>query len=316
MTAFTQVPSLVTFTPLTTILSADVNANYAAIRNVVNGLVSGSNTIAVDTITENTAANGIATNKKFTVSGGVLTVASGVAITGGVVSGIATFSSGIAFTGGVVSGIATFSSGFAITGGVVSGVATFSSAFAVTGGVPTFASGFTVTNVATFTSGITVSGGVSRFAVGTAATTAKPVLVLAATKGFTISTTEQSITSVTLAANAVAADGTQLRVTARGFSQDATSWNLKWVLGATTIMSATQTASGAFERSFVVTRTAATTIAFNGSLLNGATVSVTQSTLTTGLNFAADQLMDLRGIVSTTANFLVVNSYAVEVIAQ
>lgn len=144
MAAFTPIPSLVTFTPLTTILSADVNSNFASIRTQFNNLVPSQNTLAVDTLTENTLNSGVTVNKKFAVSAGIASFASGIAITAGVVSGLATFSSGVAISGGTVnvsgitvSGIATFSSGFAISAGVVSGVATLSSGLSITGGTAT-----------------------------------------------------------------------------------------------------------------------------------------------------------------------------------
>lgn len=117
--SFTQVPSLVTFVPLTTALSSEVNQNFASLRNTLNALITGTNAIGVDVITEQTAAAGVTVNKRFTISAGGLTLASGTtAIVSGVtVSGIATFSSGFAISGGVVSGVAAFSSGLSVATG-------------------------------------------------------------------------------------------------------------------------------------------------------------------------------------------------------
>jgi len=96
--SFTQIPSLISFSPLTTILSADVNANNAAIRNAFNGLVSGTNTISVDTITENTLNAGVTFSKPFHAMGGPTFT------TGFTTSGVAVFTSGISITAGNVGG--------------------------------------------------------------------------------------------------------------------------------------------------------------------------------------------------------------------
>ena len=150
--SFTQIPSLISFSPLTTILSADVNANNAAIRNAFNGLVTGTNTISVDTITENTLSAGVTVTKPFTVSAGVATFASGIKISGGVVSGIMTFSSGWAISGGVVSGAVTFSSAVAFSTG-----ATITTGAAIYAGVATGAAVATTPPYA-FTAGTKQTG--------------------------------------------------------------------------------------------------------------------------------------------------------------
>lgn len=166
--AYSPVPSLVSFAPLTTILSADVNSNLAAIRNVVNGVVVGTNTIAADTITEVTGGTGVTVNKKltitssgFAVNAGVASFASGIAVTGG---GVTVPVGGLAISGGPISiaggaGL-TVTGGVAITGGglTVSGTTTFASGWSVSGGTINV-SGATVSGVATFVSGVNVSAG-------------------------------------------------------------------------------------------------------------------------------------------------------------
>ncbi len=116
--SFQPVPSLVNFTPLTVISSADMDGNLSSLRNTLNNLIVSQDTLA-----------------PFTISG-TLTIATGANISfkggSGTVSGVTTFASGIAgtpnFTTGLsVSGIATFTSGWAISGGVVSGAVTFTS---------------------------------------------------------------------------------------------------------------------------------------------------------------------------------------------
>lgn len=59
MSSFTQVVALTDFAPNTTAQSAQVDANFAAIRSVVNALVTGSNAINADTIAEVTSAGGV-----------------------------------------------------------------------------------------------------------------------------------------------------------------------------------------------------------------------------------------------------------------
>lgn len=298
MTAFTQIPSLVSFSPLTTILSADVNANYAAIRNAFNGLVSGSNTIAVDTITENTAAHGVTVNKAFTVSAGVATFASGVAITGGVVSGVVTFSSGIAVTGGVVSGAVTFSSGFAVTAGAA-----------------TFSSGITVTGAATVASGLSVTGGTSTFAIGTGTLTAKPTQVLAQVAGTPGgATTYQVLSSATLAGNSLSGNSNELKMIAAGVSAD-TGWNVRWTIGSNVVMSATQAASGNFYYDAIFSRVNATLAHGTVRQVNGSTVALSRVSLS-AVDWTADQIVSLSFVTSTTINLLTLDSYCVEVVAQ
>jgi hypothetical protein len=59
MTAFTQAAALNDYTSGTPIEDTDVESDFAAIRDVLNALVSGSNRIDVDTIRENTSATGV-----------------------------------------------------------------------------------------------------------------------------------------------------------------------------------------------------------------------------------------------------------------
>lgn len=70
MSTFTQVASLTDFTPSTTIQSAQVDANFAAIRDVVNALITGSNAINVDTIAEVSAGSGVTIDSVLLKDGG------------------------------------------------------------------------------------------------------------------------------------------------------------------------------------------------------------------------------------------------------
>ena len=169
--AFGQIPSLIAFSPNTTILSASVNSNFNNITAQFNALVTGTNTLA-----------------PFTVSAGPITI-NGMTISGGVVSGLATFSSGWAISAGTASfvsgttvsataatilGAVTFSSGVTIasnstlnvagstwngaiaaTNLAMLGLVTFSSGFVISAGVPTFASGLTITAGVVSAQGIT-----------------------------------------------------------------------------------------------------------------------------------------------------------------
>ena len=297
--SFTQIPSLVSFSPLTTILSADVNANYAAIRNAFNGLVTGSNTIAVDTITENTAAHGVTINKAATFSAGVATFASGIAITGGIVSGVATFSSGFAISGGVVSGLATFSSGIIVTG------------TAAVGGALTVAGGITASGASVFSSGVSITAGTLTIAVGTAATTAKPTQVLAQVAPSPAgSTSYNALSTATLTGNSLAANATQLKMVAAGFSAD-TGWDLRWTIGSNVVISATQAASGNFYYDAIVSRVNATLVRGTVRRINGTTVALSRVSLS-GVDLTADQTVSLAFVTSTTVNLLTLDGYCLE----
>ncbi len=171
--SFQPVPSLITFAPLTTIASSDMNSNLGSLRNTLNNLIVSQDTLA-----------------PFTISG-TLTIATGANISfkggSGTVSGVATFSSGWAISGGLMqvtaagfSGIPTFSSGLAIGAGAILATGV-TAAFGTIGGTPTFSSGWSisagvVSGVATFSSGVTVSSGTMVVsAAGTAAAVAMAI---------------------------------------------------------------------------------------------------------------------------------------------
>lgn len=136
-----QIPALITFTANTTLKSADMNSNFAAITTAFNGSAMLTDTPAT-----------VAVTHIFTVS---QTFKAGVAVSGG-----ATFTSGV-----------TFSSGTTITasGVSVSGAMTFSSSISFTAPMSCTASvnmtgPLTVTGAAIFSTSvtsntITVAGG-------------------------------------------------------------------------------------------------------------------------------------------------------------
>jgi hypothetical protein len=287
--------TLVSFSAGQKLVSADMNSNFAAVRNAFNG-----SAVMSDTATTITVTHSWTVSQQF--NGGI-TVATGQSI----------IASGVSITGNPI-----FTQGLAITSG---------QAVAATGASMTMLS-LTVTGTAAMsalvvTANATIAGVASSQVGGSTAVARMPVVLYQTSGLSTTSTGEVSIASYSLPASALATNANAVRISF-GWSYTigaSLGYAFKVKFGATQMNSnfgaIANTSPETGMATIVVARTGPTSqlATLHGGQVNGATTTALRCIRTTpGETLSGAVLIDFRGNVTNALDALLLDWVLIEAV--